>query len=214
MSRATRYANRLIRERQAAESPEEQEVVAQTPEAQYEAAHGLRDWYRGVCQCRECLKLYGTRSQTLIDSYGHHDKQPFTGRRVPHVATMLCVRREWNPYTMQIEREVIGTIEYSDYLDGRRMSDDAREIAEATEPARVVTGGTMRRGEVLEAGLRVHKTRKTRIVVLRGHCGICDEPKEPGQSYCGTCRRLLRKEGGEAELAERLEAGKRKRESR
>jgi hypothetical protein len=225
MSRANtaRKANQYLRNRGMAvttvtttDTAEESPVIAQTPEAQYEAAHGLADWYRGQCQCSQCIKEYGTSKQTLIGTYGERTKVEFEGRRVPHVACMLAVRRSWNPCTRQVVREVLGTIEYGDYLLGRDvgMSGETREIRAMTEPARIITAARVRRGDIEDAGLRVRKSRIARDLVLRGHCGICDEPKEPGKTYCMTCRGLLGFNGDDAELSKRIEAGKQRRSAR
>lgn len=217
-----RYLARLLKERPVGEQAvsAERGGIAQTPEAMYEAVRGLRDWYRGECQCASCLAKHPTSEQRLIDRDGKHIRKTFTGRRVPHVATMLVVRKAWDADKQEVTRTVVGTIEYGDYLDGRVMSNEAEEIAAMTEPPRVVTGesvsgvGAARRNIIADAGLHRQRTRRVSVVTLRGHCAICDEPKEPGKSYCMACRVLLRTDGGEAALVERMEAGKKRRAAR
>jgi hypothetical protein len=208
---ALRKANKIAREHLKIASPAraDAEITAQTPAAQYEAEHSLRDWYRGQCQCAECLKA-GAKTQPLLCRDGHRASKSFIGRRVPKPACMLAVRREWDPELRQVVRTELGTIEYGDFLDGREMSDDATEIAASTEPARVVTGGIVRRNDAKQMGLRQRRTRVV-TVALTGHCAICHDPKENGFTYCMTCRTLLRADGRSEELAARLAMGEKAR---
>lgn len=171
--------------------------VAQTPAAQYEAAHGITPWWRGQCTCHGCRGKVDRdgntieRSRppcacdpyrdTLVDRNGHARQKMFRGRRQPLTSMHLWVTRYYDRERQEVVRLVRGYIA-DDCMAERH--DPNPDIAAMTEPdaeRSEIHGGArrLRRGESYE-GMRTSEPR-----VLRGICPGCGGLSDG--NLCLTC---------------------------
>jgi hypothetical protein len=164
-SQERRYRASKAGTKNKASEPRERGEVAQTAAAQYEAAHGISHWWRGECNCWQCVEQQTNNAmQTLIDRNGTPKRKQFKGLRKPKPFLLLAVRVERNPY----RRTVVGYIAYDDQQNGRTVNPDIAEMTEPEAERSTIHGGAkrLRRGESYE-GLR------TETQAMRGTCPGC-----------------------------------------
>jgi hypothetical protein len=167
-----------------------------------------------MCEaCRRVVLALPRRSHKLVTRDGRIVEKHFAGIRVPKPCTRLAVKVEWDEDEQQLVRRQVGFISWECYMERRRMSKDADEISEYTEPARVVTAGVVKPSTSRQMGLREQRRRRTAEQAAK-RCECCQSLCRPGDRYCHICLKAIRAGDakaiaellayGEARKAERL----------